>query len=443
MSSTRENARRPRTSLSPPPASPAKRSRDDGNDRHHKRVRTRHRDQDEGRRGHDDDDDDDNDNHHRRHHRHHHRHKPSSSSAKPSKLATAAAAAAAPVVELPFSARRLSYKTDLGQFRPVLARYLDVQKQRDMYDGSMDEREIRGRWKSFVAKWNAGELAQGWYDPDVYATAVLEDQAARREAAEEAALRKDTAGDGGSSSRREGQQQQQPSESGRRESAPSDDASTSQRHDRQPRQLDDRDNSNDDKDEEDDDDSDYGPVLPGTIATTTTLSKSARSQGPGIPTLQDLHLRRETSAEAAAQDRQTAHTQLRADRQADRTLQRERLDELAGGRADPGSHERKLEKKREVNNKMRAFRDNKSPGPDAVDDSELMGGGAGGDGDGGLAEYKRQKAAEQRRKTDREIRREEEARARDEERAERLQSYKDKEDRTMEVLRELARQRFG
>ncbi|KXJ89774.1 hypothetical protein Micbo1qcDRAFT_165129, partial [Microdochium bolleyi] len=183
MSSSRDAAHRPRTSRSRSPLSPVKRTREDGDDYNHdssRRVRTRHHDgssrrhrDEETPRSHRDD-------HHHRHHRHsdrdrssrhHHHHKPSSSSTKPT---------TAPPKDLPFSSRPLSYKTDLEQFRPVLARYLDVQKQRDMYE--MDEREVRGRWKSFVGKWNAGELAQGWYDPDVFATAVLEDQAARAEA---------------------------------------------------------------------------------------------------------------------------------------------------------------------------------------------------------------------------------------------------------------------
>ncbi|KAL2162179.1 hypothetical protein VTH06DRAFT_7092 [Thermothelomyces fergusii] len=105
---------------------------------------------------------------HRHRHRHHsrdghsHRHRHRSSrrhSADP---------AAAPK-ELPFGARQLS-RGDLASFRPLFAYYLDLQKQLDI--DSLDEIEVRGRWKSFVGKWNRGELAEGWYDPDIFQKSV-------------------------------------------------------------------------------------------------------------------------------------------------------------------------------------------------------------------------------------------------------------------------------
>lgn len=51
---------------------------------------------------------------------------------------------------LPFGARDLS-RYDLSAFRPMFALYLDIQKQ--IYIDDLDEKEVKGRWKSFVGKW--------------------------------------------------------------------------------------------------------------------------------------------------------------------------------------------------------------------------------------------------------------------------------------------------
>jgi hypothetical protein len=183
-------------------------------------------------------------------------------------------------------------------------------------------------------------------------------------------------------------------------------------------------NAKDEGNDDDDDDDDYGPPLPG--------SDRARRSGPGIPTLQDLSER----AELAEEDRQAFVTDLRNARRADRTLQKERLDELVP-RAEAGTRERMLEKKAAVADKMRSFRD-KSPGAmEVTDERELMGGGD------SLDEYKKAKEREQRRKTEREIRREEIDRAKREEMEERKRAYMEREEGTVSMLRELARQRFG
>jgi hypothetical protein len=60
-----------------------------------------------------------------------------------------------------------------------------------------------------------------------------------------------------------------------------------------------------------------------------------------------------------------------------------------------------------------------------------------------LEEYKKAKEKEQRRKSEREIRREEMERARREEIAEKRRAWQEREDETVSMLRELARQRFG
>ncbi|KAI9151714.1 hypothetical protein HJFPF1_08923 [Paramyrothecium foliicola] len=267
---------------------------------------------------------------------------------------------------------------DLPAFEALFAEYLDLQKQILLYD--LEEREVRGRWKSFVSKWNKGELAEGWYDPEMFA----------RIAAREPPPQRDTPPGPAASNLDEPQ-----------------------------------------KDLNSEDDEDYGPLLPAS-------DPSARRAGAVAPTREDLSIRNELISEERAAEREAKRDALRAARKADRTQQKERLDELLP-RAEAGTRERQLEKRALVNEKMRAFRD-KSPGGDdggPGQDAEVMGTGD------SLEEYKRMKANEQRRKTEREIRREEIERARREEIEERRRAYQEKEDGTVAMLRELAKQRFG
>lgn len=127
--------------------------------------------------------------------------------------------------------------------------------------------------------------------------------------------------------------------------------------------------------------------------------------------------------------------EMRYAQKLNRKAQKEALNELVP-RAEPGTRERQLEKKKEVNEKMKSFRE-KSPGTAEVPDAELMGGGD------GLEGYKKQKQEFERKKNERELRKEEILRARTAEREERLQEYRAKEEGTMKMLRELAQQRFG
>jgi hypothetical protein len=114
---------------------------------------------------------------------------------------------------------------------------------------------------------------------------------------------------------------------------------------------------------------------------------------------------------------------IRFARKLDRKEQKAALDELVP-RAEAGTRERQLEKKKEVNEKMKSFRE-KSPGAAEVPDAELMGGG------------------DSIEKNERELRKEEILRARMAEREERLQEYRTKEEGTMAMLKALAKQRFG
>jgi hypothetical protein len=126
---------------------------------------------------------------------------------------------------------------------------------------------------------------------------------------------------------------------------------------------------------------------------------------------------------------------IRHERKTDRKAQKERLEELVP-RADPGSRERQLEKKRETTSTLQSFRDAKESGDVEVPESDLM-------GDDGIDVYKKKKKEQERQKNEREIRREEIARAREAERNERLAERREKEGKTMDFLRQIAAERYG
>ncbi|CVL00249.1 hypothetical protein FPRO06_08398 [Fusarium proliferatum] len=297
------------------------------------------------------------------HHRHHSSHKSRDNASRKPEA----------VVNLPFKARPLS-KADLPSFKPLFGEYLSLQKQKNIAE--MDDHEVRGRWKSFIGKWNRKELAEGWYDPETFSRITSNNPVAPQ--ARRASVQRDEV----------------------------------------------REPMNDREDRESEDDDDYGPPLPGSDIT--------RRSGPGIPTLEDLYLR----AELAEEDKQASIANLREARKADRALQKERLEDLVP-RAEAGTRERMLEKRAVVADKMRSFRDKSPDAMEVKDERELMGGGD------SLDEYKKAKEREQRRKTDREIRREEIERAKREEVEEKKRAWREREEGTVSMLRELARQRFG
>jgi hypothetical protein len=172
-------------------------------------------------------------------------------------------------------------------------------------------------------------------------------------------------------------------------------------------------------------DDDFGP------APSTSVAR----QGPTAPKLDDLAYRNELRADDRARAQSDYVDDLRHDRNTDRTLQKARLEELVP-RADPGSRERQLEKKREVTGTLQSFREAKESGDVEVAESDLM-------GDDGFDGFKRKKKEEERKKSDREVRREEITRARAAERDERLSERREKEGKTMEFLMQIARERFG
>lgn len=271
-------------------------------------------------------------------------------------------------------------KRDFKHYEALFADYLDIQKGLDIDALSADE--VKGRFKSFLGKWNRGELAQGWYDPEMQ-------------------------------QRVEARFRSRPPPSARSvEDSSVQKSSEGQYHAQEA-------NDGNVSDEEDDDD--YGPVLPD----------SGRAAGAAIPSLQDLQHRRELAEE----DWENRREDARFERKAERKLQKERLEELVP-RAEPGSRERQLEKKREVTAGNRAFADAKTSGMEEVNDKDLM-------GDDGGDSFKAQMKVREKKKNEREIRKEEILRARAAEREERLAVHKQKEEKTMEMLKSIAKQRFG
>jgi hypothetical protein len=174
--------------------------------------------------------------------------------------------------------------------------------------------------------------------------------------------------------------------------------------------------------DEDSSEDEFGPRPPGE-------EEQRARKGPRAPGFQELELQKELAEE----DREAQREDLRWERKMDRKRQKEALEDLVP-RAEAGTRERMLEKKKEVGEKMRAFRE-KSAEVEEVNDEVVFGGG-----EQTLAQ---KKAAMERKKNERELRREQILKARIAEREERVQGMKEKEERTMAMLKSLAASRFG
>ncbi|KAI4147170.1 MAG: hypothetical protein L6R39_003211 [Caloplaca ligustica] len=286
-------------------------------------------------------------------------------------------------VTLPFNARPL-HKADLETYKPLFGLYLDIQKHLMLED--LEDREVRGRWKRFTGRWNRGEVAEGWYDPETLRKAQI------------------SAADTDNEPRRASPLPLTAERKGAR------------------------------SDSDDDDDADgYGPALPSRSEMHTRNPRREKQSGPSIPKFQDLQEQRELEAESTLQSRSLLHHA----RKTDLKLQKEALEDLAP-RAAAGTKDRQLERKAELRASNTAFANSKSDATFEVPEADLM-----GDEGGGLDGYRKKKAEEERKKNDREVRREEILRARKEEREERVKAYREKEEKTMEGLVALARARFG
>jgi hypothetical protein len=191
-----------------------------------------------------------------------------------------------------------------------------------------------------------------------------------------------------------------------------------------------------------DSDDQFGPSLP-------SKRTASRKAGPGIPSRDDLEYRDGSSflvastvpansaAELLDDDAAASREHAAQARKLERKQQRERLDELAP-RADAGTRERQLEKRREQTAVHASFRATRSPGAEEVPDADLL-----GDGGGGGAEGLRVAKEEERKKTERQLRREEIWRAKAEERRRRVEERQVDEERHVDMLTALARERFG
>ncbi|KAM0795401.1 hypothetical protein BDR22DRAFT_894252 [Usnea florida] len=284
-------------------------------------------------------------------------------------------------MHLPFQALKL-HKHDFEALKPMFELYLDIQKQKVLEELPNDE--VHGRWKSFIGKWNRGELAEGWYDPATLQKA----QASVAMNAVDAV--------------RQSRLQDSPSYGS-------------------PRRA-----------EESSDEDIVGPAMPG---NETQVYKNENRRGPTIPNLQDLELRRELEQEDVLAQRRN----LRELQHVDHKQQKERLDELVP-RAEAGSKDRMLEKKREKADSNRAFASSKTEagGVEEVPESDLLGAD-----DWGPDEVKKQQREMDRKKNEREVRREEALRARREELEQRRRDYRAKEEKTMKGLVALAKAKFG
>ncbi|KAL4979296.1 hypothetical protein BDW66DRAFT_111320 [Aspergillus desertorum] len=291
-------------------------------------------------------------------------------------------------LDLPFQAHELR-KRDLEIYEPMFAMYLDIQKGKILEN--LSEEEVKGRWKSFVGKWNRGELAEGWYDP------------ATLEKARNASAVAPAPGDSYKTVREGRHQGIVPS-------------------------------AGDGADEQGEgDDDEYGPM------PQYDSSRGGRAPGPTIPSMQDLQLRKEIVIEEAIANRHGASQQHRAEIRAHKSALRHMEDEFAP-RAEPGTHERRMEKRREAAASNRAFAESRRGGSpvEGAPDDELM-----GSGENDLEAIKSAREREQRKKNEREIRREEILRARAAGREERIRQYREKEEATIGWLKTLAKQRFG
>lgn len=152
--------------------------------------------------------------------------------------------------------------------------------------------------------------------------------------------------------------------------------------------------------------------------------------------MQDLRARDEEADEDAAAARQRYREDVRHERAFDRKLQKERIDEIAP-RAEAGTRERQLEKKKEKADSNRAFAASKDGGDTDLREADVMG------EEDSIGELKRAQKENERKKNEREIRKEEILRARRAEREARLAGMKEKEDRTMAMFKDIAKQRFG
>ncbi|KAI9725294.1 MAG: hypothetical protein M1828_003309 [Chrysothrix sp. TS-e1954] len=170
----------------------------------------------------------------------------------------------------------------------------------------------------------------------------------------------------------------------------------------------------------------------GTFGPTPAPRPTSGRRGARPPTLNDLALRDEETSASLLKSRKAAH-------RASAALEKSRLaDLLPPSSSEPGSKAHQLEKKRLAASTAATFRASKPQAGELQDvgDAEL------GFQDEGVG-VKGMKMQEERRRSEREIKREEIRLARKAEWEERMAVVREREERSMEGLKRLARERFG
>ncbi|KAK9451773.1 uncharacterized protein V1518DRAFT_409518 [Limtongia smithiae] len=181
-----------------------------------------------------------------------------------------------------------------------------------------------------------------------------------------------------------------------------------------------------------------GPMLPPTLLSDSGGSRPAR--GPTLPSLDDVQTQNAELYDESIR-------QIRADRkqrgvQFQETVTGALGNLIHGGGEDSGrAGDNRMEKRKLENESRREYIRARSPGGmDEIEDDELMEGTTGSTQINKLSEIAQRKAEKERLKRER---REAIYRERDAERRKRWDAMELREKKTVEMLRELARQRFG
>lgn len=163
----------------------------------------------------------------------------------------------------------------------------------------------------------------------------------------------------------------------------------------------------------------YGPPV------AETSKRAGRVQGPTLPSPSDLQLAREDAASLS-----NANHLLK--RKRDKNEDRERIEEMVGPK-DVG-REGMLEKKRAKREGDRAFLDSKEDGGLEVPEDVLF---------GGVSSFKERVAQRDAARSRFEAKRRLDQDARAQGRNERAEQIKEKEKKTMEMFKQMAKERFG
>ncbi|KAK9241464.1 hypothetical protein V1525DRAFT_393210 [Lipomyces kononenkoae] len=173
---------------------------------------------------------------------------------------------------------------------------------------------------------------------------------------------------------------------------------------------------------------------------STIPPPSKPKKGPTLPSAADMQLMNSELQVESLEAMRSARKLSMRQTQAEYTGAAENL--LSGGVNDPsGPRDRRIEKRQLENETRREYARARSPGGvDEVGDDELFDGAVGGGSSGKLSEIAARKAEKERIKKEK---KEAFYRERDAERRKRWEEMQAREKKTIDMLKELARQRFG